>query len=79
MKNLTITTEFRTDENTAYTYLGKILICSLDFNLDFFTDYENLSQHDADEYYNLMTKEKEECNADNYDVREEQGIFGYGY
>ena len=65
--------EYREDENTTYLYIGNRLICTLDFNIDVFTDYRDLTVEDAGEYYLLMTKEKEEIEKDDYDVRAEQG------
>ncbi len=65
--------EYREDENTTYLYICNRLICTLDFNTDTFTDYRDLTVEDADEYYLLMTKEKEEIENYDYDVRSEQG------
>ena len=65
--------EYREDENTTYLYICNRLICTLDFNIDVFIDYRDLTVEDAEEYYLLMTKEKHEIEKDDYDVRAEQG------
>ncbi len=61
----------------AYTYEGKYVIAELDLNSDVFEAHDEMTEAQADEYYTLMIKESEK-EVDDWDVRAEQGLYGYG-
>ena len=71
--------EFRSDENKAYLYIGEFLQATLDFNNDTFELHAEFDNDTAKDYYESMVIEKESYEKDDYDVRAEQGLYGYGY
>jgi len=76
MKNLRTTIEYDLDSNTSVVYLDGNSICQLEFNTDKFTSFCNLTEDETDYYYFLMIDDRDEQD---YDVREEQGLYTYGY
>jgi hypothetical protein len=75
-----IITEYRQDENKGYAYRNDVLVATLDFDTDVFEEDCEMTQEEYLYYEDLMQKDKlyYEDNK-NYDVRAEQGLFGYGY
>ena len=65
--------------NTSFFYKGDIAIAKLDHTTDYLESYEDMSEEEKDFYYEEMQKNKEEEISNNYDVRAEQGLYGYGY
>lgn len=56
----TTTIEFRADENKAYTYRGRFLIATLDFNSDTYEDLYGMEESENDYHYNEMAVYSEE-------------------
>ena len=69
----TTTIEFRADENKAYTYRGKFLIATLDFNKDEFEEFDEMEESEKDYHYNEMTAYRD------YYESEYEGCFTMGF
>lgn len=74
------------DTNTSKYFVDGCLIATLCFDTDTFTIvdedgfFEDAEQSVFDSMYDEMMREKNRYDANKgYDVRAEQGLFGYGY
>ena len=54
-------------------------VARIDHNTGEFTTEIEMTKDEADESYERMISNRNEMTDDNYDVRDEQGIFGCGY
>ena len=73
-----ITAEIEREINKVVAYRNGYSIAELDLDSGVFKTHESMTKVQAEECYSLMfEKSKEE--QDNWDVRAEQGLYGYGY
>ena len=63
---------------TTYNVDGQS-VASLDHDTDELETYTEMTDADKDFYYTEMQKEKYASVGFAYDVKEEQGIYSYGY
>lgn len=70
---------YNSSTNTSFYYKNEVSIAKLDHTTGNFESYEDMSEQDKDYYYDEMQKNKEEVTSIDYDVRAEQGLYGYGY
>ena len=70
---------YNSETNTANLYVGEFIQATLDFNNDTFELHAEVDNDTAKDYYESMVIEKESYEKDDYDVRAEQGLYGYGY
>lgn len=70
---------YNSSTNTSFYYKNEVSIAKLDHTTGHFEAYEDMSEQDKDYYYDEMQKNKEEVTSIDYDVRAEQGLYGYGY
>lgn len=73
------TAYYNASTNTSFFYKNDVSIAKLDHTSDHFEAYEDMSEQEKDYYYAEMQKNKEEELSFDYDVRAEQGLYGYGY
>lgn len=76
----TITSHFDNDNMIAYAYRGKYLIAQMDYGTEEFESHDELTKDEEEQAYDLMISDINNYDRNKgYDVRQEQGIYGYGY
>lgn len=66
--------------NTATSYKNGYCVSILDFDTDTFEQHDDMTNAEADAHYSDMVAERERYEDEkDYDVRSEQGFYGYGY
>lgn len=63
----------------AEYYKDGYVVATLNFSADNFEQHEDMTEDEADTYYNEMTAERNDIINDDYDVTAEQGLYGCGY
>ncbi|MGB0896869.1 MAG: hypothetical protein ACPGRW_06075 [Flavobacteriaceae bacterium] len=71
--------EYSEKENLGSVYEDGYCIATLDFNTDTFESFDEMEKEIEDDLYDEMEHARNTYEADDYDVREEQGLYGYGY
>lgn len=74
--------QYNEDTNTSKYIENGLCIATLDFDNDVFESFldEDVEQCILDGMYDEMMREKRRYDRDRgYDVRAEQGLYGYGY
>lgn len=71
--------EYRQDEQVSILNIGGSNVMMVNHDDGEITCFISLTEKEIDYYYEQIDKNKTETDKDNYDVKDEQGLYGYGY